>query len=355
MSKYNVVDLFCSAGGFSYGFHKAGFDIILGVDSDINKLETYHYNLSRLNNCSIKKLSINDLKHDIFDVTYNKMQKIIGNNKVHVLLGSPPCKNHSKQNSDRNVIPDTLAKEFVRLVVSIDPIFFVMENVPSFFTSSKTFFTDYFYFILESQGYTIQQIKLNAVDFGIPQNRERTFFIGNKLATHISLDKYKQKHKISIKDAISDLAYESSCQEADYREANQNELSEYQKLMRQGSTKLYNHKTPIHTQTILEIIKNLKQGERYTKKSSKFSNAYVRAMYNEPASTITTRLNISNSPIHPVRNRCFSPREAARLQSFDDKFLFIGDKESITTQIGDAVPPLLAKTIGECLLDKLIK
>ena len=194
---------------------------------------------------------------------------------------------------------------------------------------------------------------LNANDFGVPQSRERAIFICSKskdIALPIGNDE-----GVTIRDAISDLAYLNSAQgsfESDYQ---MKADSEYQKKMRANSNKLYNHQATAHSKVALEKLAMIppEKGKEYLpdelKGNQKFNTTWGRLVWNGVSPTIDTRFdapsNGTNS--HPELNRSITPREAARIQSFSDDFIFYGGKRSVGRQIGNAVPPLLAKGIAD--------
>lgn len=192
---------------------------------------------------------------------------------------------------------------------------------------------------------------LNASDFGVPQHRKRAIFLG-KLNGNIKLPESKKKH-VSVWDAISDLAYLESSQgdfETDYKLSAK---TSYQKQLRSKSKKLYNHKATNHSEIAIDRLKRIppEKGKEYLveKISSTFGKTWGRLEKNKPSPTIVTRFdtpsNGKNS--HPYLNRAITPREAARIQSFSDDFIFYGHKTSIIKQIGNAVPPILSKAIAD--------
>lgn len=206
------------------------------------------------------------------------------------------------------------------------------------------------------------KIVLNVSDYGVPQNRERAFIVG---ASHFSFDfnLLEPSQSVNVQDAISDLAYLCSNEgafESDYLNPIQ---SSYQALMRKDSPKLYNHQATNHSQAALEKLKliNKEQGKECLPKNlhgkQQFKSTWGCLNWNKISPTIDTRFdtpsNGTNS--HPELHRSITPREAARIQSFSDNYIFYGNKTSVCKQIGNAVPPLLALALGKAILKNLRK
>ncbi len=215
---------------------------------------------------------------------------------------------------------------------------------------------------LNALGYQLSYQILNAKDYGVPQNRERAFIVG---ASRFSFDfnLLEPSQSVNIQDAISDLAYLCSNEgafESDYLNPIQ---SSYQALMRKDSPKLYNHQATNHSQAALEKLKliNKEQGKECLPKNlhgkQQFKSTWGRLNWNKISPTIDTRFdtpsNGTNS--HPELHRSITPREAARIQSFSDNYIFYGNKTSVCKQIGNAVPPLLALALGKAILKSLRK
>lgn len=355
IKKYNVIDLFCGAGGFSYGFHLANFNILLGLDYNTLAIKTYYENFKKLST-NIARLSEKDLLNNIFTSSSNKIYDLCDNSKIDVIIGSPPCQKSSKNNSRKNELrffPDFLTREYFRMVLLLEPTFFVLENVHEFFTRKENRFFDVFIPFLEFKGYTLQFFNLDCSEYGLPQKRKRVFIIGNTIKAKINLDKYKST-KISIKDAIDDLNFTNYTEGISYLTEPQ---TNYQRIMRNGSNKLYNHIAPNHTSKIKDKMNEIKSKpieEKYISYGN-HSNSKRMAHPNEPYCTLCTRLQINNSHFHYDQLRCITCREAARIQSFPDSFIFYGSKDNISEQIGNAVPPLISNIIATEIFNCLEK
>ena len=198
-------------------------------------------------------------------------------------------------------------------------------------------------------GYNVEYGILNASDFGVPQSRERTIFICSK-GKNIPLPISTASKKTTVRDAISDLSYLNSgegCFEQTYRIGAQ---SDYQRLMREGSTRLYNHIASNHKAVAIEKLKLIppEQGKECLPEEmigkQKFKTTWGRLKWDAVSPTIDTRFDASSNGTnnHPYLHRAITPREAARLQSFPDDYYFEGSRGAAFKQIGNAVPPLLA-------------
>ena len=204
-------------------------------------------------------------------------------------------------------------------------------------------------------GYNVDYGVLNAMDYGVPQSRERAIFICSK-SRFVSLPE-PQKNNVTVRDAISDLAYLNSGEGAFELDYTLPPSSEYQKMMRAESEKLYNHQASNHSAVALQKLALIppEKGQECLPPEMLgkqiYHTTWCRLVWDTFSPTIDTRFdtpsNGTNS--HPFLNRAITPREAARIQSFDDKFVFYGTKCSICKQIGNAVPPLLGKAIADSI------
>lgn len=274
-----------------------------------------------------------------------------------MVIGGPPCQGFSLKGKNLGLDDprNFLFLEYVDVVKRLKPQFFIIENVKNLLNAAKGYFIKQIYEKFESLGYTLNHGILNAYDFGVPQTRERTIIIGRLGKIGNPLPKPSDVVKTTVRDAISDLYYLESGEGSDVSDYKNSPQSEYQRLLRKNSTKLYNHKATNHSAFALkklkmvppECDKSFMPKELYGRQQ--FSTTWSRLQWNNPSPTIDTRFDTPSNGrnSHPVLNRSITPREAARIQSFPDTFIFYGNKCSICKQIGNAVPPLLAKAIGE--------
>jgi len=336
-----VIDLFAGVGGLSLGFEMEGFDILLANEFDQSIATAYKENHKSTNVV-------------VGDITSLDLSKVFGEyvNKIDVVIGGPPCQGFS-QKGKRKTINDErnfLFKHYVEVVKFVKPKYFVMENVPNLLTAEKGFFLNEIKGLFKGYGYSIRYGVLNAADYGVPQNRRRAIIIGKYLATPPELP-LPCKQKVTIWDAISEF-------EQEYRNSPK---SDYEKKMRKGSKILYNHMATKHSALALERLslippnagKEILPKEHITK--SVYSGTWSRMKQNDVAVTITTRFDTPSSGkfTHPFLNRAITVREAARLQSFPDTFKFIGSKMSQMKQVGNAVPPLLARKIARVIMNDI--
>ncbi|RVY40897.1 DNA cytosine methyltransferase [Helicobacter pylori] len=284
--------------------------------------------------------------------------------EINMIIGGPPCQGFSNKGKNLGLKDprNFLFLEYIEIVKAIKPEIFIIENVKNLISCAKGYFLEEIKERLNALGYQLSYQILNAKDYGVPQNRERAFIVG---ASRFSFDfnLLEPSQSVNIQDAISDLAYLCSNEgafESDYLNPIQ---SSYQALMRKDSPKLYNHQATNHSQAALEKLKliNKEQGKECLPKNlhgkQQFKSTWGRLNWNKISPTIDTRFdtpsNGTNS--HPELHRSITPREAARIQSFSDNYIFYGNKTSICKQIGNAVPPLLALALGKAILKSLRK
>lgn len=349
--KPTVIDLFAGVGGLSLGFEMEGFDILLANEFDQSIATAYKENHKSTNVV-------------VGDITSLDLSKVFGEyvNKIDVVIGGPPCQGFS-QKGKRKIINDErnfLFKHYVEVVKFVKPKYFVMENVPNLLTAEKGFFLNEIKGLFKDYGYSIRYGILNAADYGVPQNRRRAIIIGKYLANPPELP-LPCKQKVTIWDAISDLAYLESGEGEFEQEYRNSPKSDYEKKMRKGSKILYNHMATKHSALALERLslippnagKEVLPKKHITK--SVYSGTWSRMKQNDVAVTITTRFDTPSSGkfTHPFLNRAITVREAARLQSFPDTFKFIGSKMSQMKQVGNAVPPLLARKIARVIMNDI--
>lgn len=353
---FRILDLFCGAGGLSYGMEQnAHFTTEVALDFNNKALETYKYNMPKVDTvCG----NIMD------DVVKKNVVQLCKKRQVNMIVGGPPCQGFSLKgkklglNDPRNY----LFNEYLWFVKILQPEVFVIENVKALLSTSAGWFKDQIIAKVKEMGYFIEYGVLNASDFGVPQFRQRAIFICSK-KKGIPLPKKTCKKPTTVKDAMYDLAYLNSGEGAFEQEYVTEPTSAYQKRMRSNSKKLFNHKASNHLEIAIKKLEMIppESGKEYLPAeligNQKFSGTWGRLKWNEPSPTIDTRFDASSNGTnnHPFLNRSITPREAARLQSFDDKFVFIGAKLYIRQQIGNAVPPLMAKAIANQILRVLAK
>ena len=349
--KPSVIDLFAGVGGLSLGFEKQGFDVLIANEYDNSIAAAYSENHKHT-------------KMIVGDITSLNLEGTFGTytDKIDVIIGGPPCQGFS-QKGQRKTIHDErnfLFKYYVAVVELVKPRYFVMENVPNVLTAENGYFLKEIEELFNKMGYSLEHDVLNASDYGVPQNRRRAVIIGKLNGAAPKLPEPKNK-KVTIWDAISDLAYLKSGEGADKQEYINPPESEYQKLLRGNSKTLYNHVATKHSPLALERLamippnagKEALPKEHLTK--SIYSGTWTRMRKDEISVTITTRFDTPSSGkfTHPYLDRAITVREAARIQSFPDDFIFVGNKGSQMKQVGNAVPPLLAQAVAKVIWDDI--
>ncbi len=346
--EFRVLDLFCGAGGLSYGLDKnPHFKTVVALDFDEQATITFKNNIP----------DANVLVGDITDETIKrKIVELSKKEKVNMIVGGPPCQGYSMKGKKLGLKDprNFLFREYLNIVREIQPEVFVIENVKGLLLSTNGLFRDEIINTIKELGYLVEYGAINAADYGVPQSRERAIFICSKHYT-VHLPSPTVKKYTSVREAISDLSYLESGEgdfEQDYRIEPE---SQYQRVMRKESKKLYNHKASNHKQIAIDKLKMIppEQGKECLPEemhgNQKFKTTWGRLKWDEVSPTIDTRFDASSNGTnnHPFLNRAITPREAARIQSFDDKFVFYGSKFYIRRQIGNAVPPLMAKAIAD--------
>ena len=346
MKKYNVIDLFSGAGGLSYGFERAGFNILLGIDNDAKALETFENNHH----------GAKSICGDITGITYEKdIKPLIGDVNVDVIVGGPPCQGMSLSGPRKFDDPrNKLYLSYIRLVEEIKPKAFVIENVPGLVSLFGGQIKDNIIRIFTDLGYDIQYKMMTASDYGVPQKRRRVVFVGTRQG-HFEYPRVEDK-QVSCEMALSDLpplvdvlgetvmSYETEPQNS------------YQCFMRERSEYVKNHIAANHSERVKTIISMVPAGGNYKDLPEEFRNsrnfhvAWTRFPDNKPAPTIDTG---HRHHFHYKYNRVPTVRECARLQSFPDDFIFYGNKTQQFRQVGNAVPPIMAQRIAEQIIDML--
>ncbi len=353
MGNPKMIDLFAGVGGLSLGFEQVGFETVIANEYDASIAEAYIKNRRNSN------MVVDDITKLEISETFGRYR-----GKVDLVVGGPPCQGYS-QKGQRKTINDPrnfLFRYFVDVVKEVRPEYFVMENVPNLLTAEKGFFKQELEKMFTDLGYTINAQVLCAADYGVPQNRHRAFIIGKRGDTQVAMPQKVDK-RTTIWEAISDLAYLESGEGepiSKYRNAPQ---SDYQIQMRKNSTELYNHISTKHSKVALERLamippkggKEFLPPEHLTK--SIYSGTWERMDADDISVTITTRFDTPSSGkfTHPYLNRAITVREAARIQSFPDDFHFFGTKTSQMKQVGNAVPPMLARAVAKAILDDMNK
>ena len=369
-----VIDLFCGTGGFAQGFlnFSPRFELKYAIDKDVSASAT-----ARANHPAVLVETA-----DIRAVSPDTVQSTIRRKRVDVLIGGPPCQGFSSLRPNRSSSTDddrnNLYLRFARFVEAFRPKVVVLENVVGLLTHRDGETVERVLEAFARLKYRVDWRILNAASFGVPQKRERFVMIASRdngpvafpEPTHSFAGRvigFRDKSRylladssrpmaLTVNDAISDLPRLERGQEA--TSFKQKPHNGYQTARRAGVSRLTLHRAANHSDRMMRIIKlsgpSISSIPRHLI-SSGFSSCYSRLAADEPATTVTVKFQspASNKCIHPSQNRTITPREAARLQSFDDSYLFVGPLTNVASQIGNAVPPLLGRAIASSVFSAL--
>lgn len=334
-----VLDLFSGCGGLSLGFLNAGYEVVLGIDNWKDAIETFEFNHH----------DSKGLIADLFTETAETISLQTGINNVDVIIGGPPCQGFSI--AGKRIIDDErnrLYKSFVHFVEFYQPQAFLMENVPNIVSMGKGVVKDNILEDFQKIGYNVLYKVLLSSDFGVPQNRKRAFFIGLKNSKEFVFPNPTTLNgsQVTTAEAISDLPDLELKNGSPYP---LKALSNYQKVIRKKSKGIFNHELTNHNPKTVEIISMVPDGGNYKdlpqnlQGTRKVNIAWTRLNSQRPSFTIDTG---HRHHFHYQYNRVPTVRESARIQSFPDEFIFKGSKTSQYKQVGNAVPPLLAKILA---------
>jgi len=373
-NKPKIIDLFCGAGGFSWGFVREGYQIDLANDIELSTIETYKYNHPSLESDRILNGDIKEIVEHIDDYIQAD---------IDVIIGGPPCQSFSSANQQR-IIDDPrniLYKYYVKAVEKVRPKFILMENVRGMLKVADQVIDDF-----QKVGYDVKYKLYDSSDFSVPQKRIRLIYIGVRqdyaFEKQVSPDKImlnienelKNKPRFVLKDALENIKplvcptvknqTEVDCEYSGKKIDINNykgKSNRYIKLINdhQEFDFVFNHKARYQNEINRKIYETLKQGADSTCQSIQdimpyrhrnhiFKDKYYKLVENEPCRTITAHMKMDcHSHIHPAQGRSLTPREAARVQSFPDNYLFMGAYLKTYMQIGNAVPPLMGQVFAK--------
>jgi DNA (cytosine-5)-methyltransferase 1 len=385
-----VIDLFCGTGGFSKGFENTGrYEVLLGIDLLPHAVDTF-----RANHPSAQGIAA-----EIQAFPARRVASALGltPGDVDVVIGGPPCQGFSSirphRGENRDDPRNSLFENFADYIAFFRPRAFVLENVVGLATYNDGATVDAMRDAFDSAGYDTDWRILNSAHYGVPQKRERLIMLGVERGGPLSFPKpthggpaigrtigHRDRNRmhrdasqpslfegavsdtspvlpaITVMDAIDDLPPVASGQSANSYELPPRTV--FQQARRARSDALTLHSSTRHSDRMLEIIRHSGPNINCIPKhliTSGFSSCYSRLAADEPSVTITVNFvhPASNRCIHPTLDRALTPREGARLQSYDDDFVFAGSRAQIVKQIGNAVPPLLGQAIGAHVAEML--
>lgn len=364
-----MIDLFCGAGGLSLGFSQEGFVAALANDIEDCCVDTYAHNHPEISRSQIVKGDINNM--------IKNLDSYIKSMSVSIIVGGPPCQGFSMANRQR-LIDDPrnhLYRSYVEVVKKVQPPFFVMENVKGMMSVAKQVIEDF-----ERIGYSVSARVLNAKDFGVPQNRERLIYIGNRIgikndtifeeimASAESIGAYVLQDALYglrplAASRVKNATDQSSSASGGKITLGTGKTNAYIDLINQGrdNSIVFNHKARYNNDRDIEIYGRLTPGDRsddpkiadimpYARRNDIFKDKYFKLEPTKVCKTITAHMKFDcNMYIHPTQARGLTPREAARVQSFPDDYFFRGAYTKTYMQIGNSVPPLLGRAIAHII------
>ncbi len=322
----NVVSLFTGAGGLDIGFREAGYHEIFASDIMPQAKETYNFNYP----------DTPYLLKDVCQLTVEEIKRVIGKKRVDVIIGGPPCQGFSNMGNKNSADPRNLLFEnYVRIVEELKPSCFLFENVKGLYTMFEGRYFKKVIASFLSIGYNVHFSLIDSSNYGVPQKRERVIIVGTKInrpylfpvhnnAAFGSLSSYE-----NVGDAINDLQTRGE--------------------------EVPNHIALAHSERVIRRYQLIPEGGKLPKpedlpediRRGGFGTTYVRLHRQKLSPTIVPGNNAL--PVHPVLDRSLTPREAARIQTFPDRYVFKGDRRSQCILVGNAVPPLMAAKLAESL------
>ncbi len=345
MGKLKAIDFFCGAGGMTNGFSKAGIDVIAGLDFDKDCQMTYEYNNQN------SKFILADIKNLSFE-EFEKQTRITKNDENMIFIGCSPCQYWSKIKTDKRKSEESknLLKDFQKFVEYYKPGYIVIENVPGIYMQKNESPLVKFLKFLDENKYTYKDSYgiINASHFGVPQTRKRFLLMASRVTNKLKLPE-KNFEIPCVKDFIHPVLGFPRLVAGD-KDENGN-IHTVAGLSAINMKRLELTKPDGGSRISYVNDKTLAIPSQY-KRLNSFSDSYGRMSWSKPAPTITTKFfSISNGRFaHPDQNRAISLREGATLQTFDLSYNFFGNSISgIAKQIGNAVPPILAKHIANVI------
>lgn len=337
-SKLKAVDFFCSGGGMTCGLQQAGINVIAGIDNDPECKDTYE-----VNNPNAKFILA-----DVFELKENELEKKLKlrkNDNDLILIGCSPCQFWSviRTNKVKAEKSKNLLIEFKRFVDYFNPGYVLVENVPGILTRKEESGLDRFVIDLEKRGYKVFYEVVNMNDYGVPQSRRRFSLIATRIQSK-KIEPVKSRYKLLLRDVLGVKNGFKKITAGTVDDSN------------------FRHSTPsLSEKNLLRLRKTRKNGgswldwaddkklKRKLYKGKEFKDNYGRMSWDKPAPTITTKfVSISNGRfVHPDEDRSISLREGATIQTFPENYRFTSKSLRTAARIiGNAVPPVFAKSIG---------
>lgn len=341
---FNVVDLFCGAGGLSLGFQQAGFRPVMAFDFDPHACATYAANLgNHVHELDLSRQDPGDLARKVLDYV----------GSVDVVAGGPPCQGWSVQRrgdgiDDRN----DLTIRFAEIAIGVDPKAIVMENVPTLFGKRGAKHLKFVEERLEEAGYLLYKRVLDASSFGVAQARRRAVLVAIKKELG-SFEFPKPSHDsgraVTVRQALGSLPPPPT-------DGSEHPHYPNHKLVKVSAANLERLSYVPEGGGRLDVPEHLQLPCHRNDNGHRHLDVYGRLWWDRPAGTITAMFdNFTRGRFaHPEENRNITGREGARLQSFPDDFIFLGPKKDVARQIGNAVAPLMARAVANSLREALL-
>ncbi len=371
-----AIDLFAGAGGLSEGMLSAGVNVTVAVELHPHPALTNAFNHPGTT------VLCGDIKDLDPKVILSHVQRNTGNRHVDIVAGGPPCQGFSSAGKRDSKDPrNQLIHQFVRIVEAFEPKVFIFENVPGLGTFyggatlhkvlDKFWELGYQIHGVDNEGdsYPLEYPVVDSSCFGVPQRRKRLILIGwkkgalGKLEWPTTADdpRYSAKSKLTVYDAISDLDFLSGGFECHQYQSPA--ASKYQRERRKNSEFVFNHLATKHHVDTVNMFRRFRAGTTVSSLQAEHRTGKQRVRRLSTDETAPAVLALPDDYIHPRRHRIPTVRELARLQSFDDDYVFFGKRTTSDmnrrldvpqyTQVGNAVPPLLARRLAEAILKGL--
>lgn len=335
-----AIDLFCGAGGLHIGFEKAGFNINLCIDNDINVEKTHLRNFP----------TIPLINRDIRTISSDEIKKYLNGHPLDIVIGGPPCQGFStigkrvSSNPTKRIQHDPrneLVLTYAKLIRELRPKFIVMENVKGILTLQNGEYLKNVINQLSDAGYAVNYKLINMADYGVPEIRERVIILGNRIGLPVSFPAPDHSNNPS-----DNLPPWNNCWDA---------IKDLEHLR---DTPEFNHVALKHTDKIIKRYEMIPEGGRLPEEKlppelyrKNFGNTYKRLDRNRPALTMVPGNDAF--PIHPTLNRSLTVREAARIQTFPDNIIFEGNRRQQGHQVGNAVPPMFSEKLAKFILAQI--
>ncbi|WP_417682003.1 DNA cytosine methyltransferase [Pseudidiomarina aquimaris] len=362
MKDYKVIDLFSGAGGMSVGFDRAGFHIAASIELLEKYAKTHEINFPECRSLFGDIQTVSPREFEL-ETNVSKDDRII-------IIGGPPCQTFSTAGQSKiqsltkgDIKKDPrnyLFKSYFEYVKYFNPDVFVMENVPNLQTKYGGEIFKNILDLCRSLGYQTSYDVLNAADYGVPQNRRRLFVVGFRKGKCFKFpDPTHRGNERTVSDAISDLPHIYDGIRAGLLPYSKvSNLTNYQKLLRNKKNEVDNNICRVSNERAKKVFSYMKQGDKYMDlpkevrnilpfREDIFPDRLKRLSLDKPSWTILAHIGMDGYRyIHPTEDRTLSVREAARIQSFPDNFVFNGNMREQYIQVGNSVPPLLAEAIA---------